>query len=317
MKLRYAFIAVGFLCALFAKNATETLYRANKTVPPNLKPVEAGYEGKSLKRYSFGFDSFLASLLWVEVLQLAEHTPLKGDEVSWEYAQIDAITTLDPKFADAFKFGSIFLSTFRRDKLGGLKLLEKWALRDRTYWRPVYMTGMHYFQEIGDYEAAAPYILRASAMKDAPDWVSSLGVRLLSETGTLMNAISSAIEMSRFSANTTNLYFLKERVRSLVFNIQKKDWSDAVAEFRKRNKREPASLDEVASLNLRKSRELSSLSTFKDESIPELVQSELAEKYAFRYDGKTKSVVSVDPELEKQLGKTGVYVQKADAPRIK
>src|SRR5436190_1836797 len=86
------------LCAIGVKSYLHLAHTAGKTDRPNLKPIEAGYEGKSLKQYSFGFENLFSALLWVQMLQKAQHTPVKSDEVSWEYAQLEAITTLDPKF---------------------------------------------------------------------------------------------------------------------------------------------------------------------------------------------------------------------------
>lgn len=314
MRKTTTFLVLLFGCALITKLSSEKFFRLYKTLPPNLKPLEASYEGKSLKHYSFGFESMIASFLWIEMLQLAEHTPVQQDEVSWEYAQLDAITTLDPKFESAFRFGSIFLSTLRRDRLGGKYLLEKWAQRDRTYWRPEYILGMHYFQELGDYPNAAPHVIRAASMKNAPYWVSSLGLRLLSDSGSLVSAVSAAIEMAQLTKEETTLQYLAHRIRSLNYNIQKNLWSDAVEKYRKTYLREPLHLKDV-SLSPSSSRQIASLSAFKEEEIPPLIKTALQEKFDFRYDMQQKSVVPQDASLEGILGKTGVYVQKTNTPR--
>ncbi len=269
-------------------------------LPKNLKPIEAGYEASSLKRYAFGFDSFLSSLLWVQVLQKADHSPLKSDEVSWEYAQLEAITTLDPRFAEGYTYGAVFLSVLRRDKLGGKLLLEKWANRYPTHWRPAYMLGMHHYEELGDYTSAAPLILRAGGMRNAPKWLSSLGLRLLSESGSLINAIAAAVEVAKVSKDPVNLLYVNNRIRALNYHIQKKEFADRHLGTKSGGDRQLASLDFSAQTD-----------------VPDLVKQTLSERFPFRWDAKEKRAFPLDSELEARIGKTGIFVERTAVKRVK
>lgn len=286
--------------SLFLKVQLEKDKVGVRHLPQNLKPLEASYEAESLKRYAFGFDSLLSSLLWVQVLQKASHAPVKSDEVSWEYAQIDALTTLDPRFSEGYAYGAIYLSVLRRDKLGGKLLLEKWANRYPTYWRPVHMLGMHHYEELGDYAAAAPYILRAGGMKNAPKWLSSLGLRLLSESGSFLNAITTAIEMSKVSKDPLALDYITQRIRALNFQIQKKEFEE-----------------KFNNPNLSKPRALASLDFNSQTDIPDSVREVLKEQFSFRWNTATKKPVALDPELEAKLGKVGIYVEPTAVKRVK
>lgn len=300
MKLQTLCIIISLSLCFFLKYQLERDRVGTRHVPKNLKPLDASYEANSLKRYSFGFDSVLSSLLWVQVLQKSDHTPLKSDEVSWEFAQVDALTTLDPRFDQAYAYGAIFLSVLRRDKLGGKIILEKWANRYPTYWRPVHMLGMHYFEELGDYASAAPLILRASNMRGSPKWLNSLGLRLLSESGSLLNAISTAIEMSRITRDPEALNNLTLRIRALNYNIQK-------SEFEAR----------MNGIKANQERNLASLSIGDQKDIPESIKVLLQERFDFRWNAKDRRAVSVDSTLENILGRTGAYIDPSAVRRVK
>src|SRR3989338_4094998 len=101
---RRKWIGTGLLfCALLGlKGVLDHLVDKFQRPTPKLLPATAEIYGKNLKRYSFGFDSVLASALWIELLQRARHQMNQDSEISWEYVQIDAITRLDPHFERAY-----------------------------------------------------------------------------------------------------------------------------------------------------------------------------------------------------------------------
>jgi len=273
----------------------------------NLKPVAASYEGKALKRASLGFRNLVADLLWIKLLQGAEHTALKENTVSWEYAQLQAITTLDPHFDKAFEFGAAYLSVFRRDKEGARLLLEEWAKRRPYYWRTHYLLGYHLFFEMGEYEPASVHVLKAAEMEGAPSFLSSLGIRLLSEAGGLWQALELAIEMYPNLGDIEARYRLEKRIRSIRFALERARWEEALVLFRERYRREPQELLALAPLLPQVGRHISSIDEETAEDLAEL----LREKFSFKYDRASKSIVSVPSERELGIDRTGIYRPKS------
>ncbi|MEZ4751698.1 MAG: hypothetical protein R3B54_14050 [Bdellovibrionota bacterium] len=160
-----------------------------------LTPTRAAFQSKFLAQYHMGFNSVLADLLWIQFLQGHEHTPLESGKVSWEFVQLDAVTTLDRRFERAFQFGAILLSVLRQDKLGARLILERWVKSRPNEWRPNYFYGYHLYFELGEFEVASKYILRAAAMEGAPYWLSSLGVRLIGESGAYLQALRVTLDL--------------------------------------------------------------------------------------------------------------------------
>ncbi|NBT59705.1 hypothetical protein EBT16_13065, partial [bacterium] len=193
--LKIGWILLCLFCLVASKVALE---RRRATIAalingPNLEPVQVSYRGDSLKKLAFGFESLISSLLWIRLLQEAKTTPLKSNQLSWEFSEIDAVTSLDPNFDTAYSFGSLYVSFFRRDKEGGKRILQKWTKKRPIYWKPHHMLGMHYFLELNDSASAAPHILRASQLAGAPQYISSLGIGLLGQAGATQFALQSAI----------------------------------------------------------------------------------------------------------------------------
>lgn len=300
-----ALFSIFLVFALAAKLSLEPRFPDRSTrLPANLEPLQASYESASLKKYAFGFDNLIGGILWVQLLQSARHDPVKSDAVSWEYAQLDGITELDPRLEDAFEFGSVFLSTFRRDKLGGQLLLEKWVKRRPNYWKSRYMLGLHHFLQKGDKATAGPLILQASRMNNAPVWISSLGIRLMSETGAVLQSLKLAVELLPAIQDPMGKERLVLRIRSLNYNLQKKYLGEIYEEFNK-NGRQPASLTELQPKLREKSQELAS--AFADTRLSPEAIGLLREKFDFTWNAKARSAESTEPEIEKLLGQVGAY----------
>ncbi|MFM8270647.1 MAG: hypothetical protein ACKN9V_10710, partial [Pseudomonadota bacterium] len=203
---------------------------------PDTEETKASYRGEALKKLSFGFDSFLASLIWIRLLQEAKYTPIKANTVSWEFSEVDSVTTLDPNFESVYNFGSLYVSFFRRDKIGGLNILNKWVNHSPTFWKPHHMLGMHYFLELGDYASAAPHIIKASQLPDAPPYIASLGIGLLGQSGASLFGLQSACELFEAATYREGKIRLAKRIRGLRWHLEKQSLENALVKFRTKQK---------------------------------------------------------------------------------
>ncbi len=272
---------------------------------PDLKPLLASYQSSSVEKYALGFNSLIGASIWIQLLQNSDHHPVKNNEVSWEFAQIDTITTLDPNNTRAYDFGAIFISTLRRDKTGGKLLLEKWVKKQPNYWRPWYLLGGHHFLELKDYASAAPFILKASKMARAPEWLSSLGIRLLSESGQLYQALKTSLELIPQVRNQEAISRLSLRVRSLNYKIQKLQWEEALTQHLKKHTTFPHDISELKEEVIAKSRELSSL--IENEKTSEATKIFLTENFKFKLDRTNKKIISTTPEETNALENVGIF----------
>lgn len=303
-------IAVS-LPGFFLKNKVQShLSKKVAEATPDLEPLQVSLQGTSLKTMAFGFDSALASLIWVRLLQDAQHTRLKEDKISWEFSEVDAVTTLDPQFEAAYQFGSMYVSFFRRDKEGGKRILEKWVNKRPYYWKPNHMLGMHYFLELNDYKNAAPHILKASQLPGAPDYISSLGIGLLTQSGAEAYALKSAIELYSSAIKPEAKMRLARRIRGLRWKKQKDNWLTALSLFKKANpRRSPQHIKDLFVYYPQESdRQIASvLSTVRP---PEELENLLNEVFRFKLTESKSSVESVDPRLEQEFKNLGVFLQE-------
>ena len=69
--------------------------------------------GESVKRMSLGYDTIVADVYWMRAVvyyggeRLSTTTPPNYDLL---YSLLDLVTTLDPRFSIAYRFGAIFLA---------------------------------------------------------------------------------------------------------------------------------------------------------------------------------------------------------------
>lgn len=302
---------LSFLCCLLAgKNFLQSKLKEPISVRiPDSEELKTSYRAENIKRLTFGYDSFFSSLLWIRLLQEAKHTPLKDNSLSWEYSEVDTVTTLDPNFESAYHFGALFVSFFRRDKIGGIKILEKWVKHSPIYWKAHHMLGMHYFLELGDYAKAAPHIIRASQLSDAPPYIASLGVGLLGQSGASLYTLQSACDLFEAATQRETKLRLLRRIRGLLWHLQKQKWETALAQFRKVRKKSPNSLEElIPFLKSEVHREITSLVPGVENS--PILKEVFSEHFRFVLGTDKKSIESADPSLTQTFENIGIYLQK-------
>lgn len=311
MKRKIAWVLVLVACfglLLVLKSCLESVTKRPSPRELTFQPVKAGFQSKFLKRYHLGFSNAIAGLLWVQFLQMHEHVELKEGEVSWEYAMLDSITTLDPRFQRAFHYGAILLSVLRQDKLGAMLIMKRWLRYNPTHWRTHFLYGYHLYFEMGRFKEAAKYVLRAASMKGAPFWLSSLGVRLLSESGSLVQALRVTTDLYVGATNKGTKERLVRRLRSLNFALQKTTWTEALEAYRKKHKREPSGTKPLYPFMRKQARELSSF--LHSENVHSEVLSILAEKFSFRYDSSRREMISERKRSEYGIDRVGIHWPK-------
>lgn len=296
---------------VYLKNVLQPLVAARLSAQtPDLEPLQVSIGGASLKKMALGFDSALASLIWIRLLQEAKHTRLPKDKLSWEFSEVDAVTTLDPQFEAAYQFGAMYVSFFRRDKEGGKRILEKWVKRQPQYWKPSHMLGMHYFLELNDYANAAPHILRASQLPRAPAYLASLGIGLLTQAGAEDYALKSAIELFSAALNPEAKLRLIRRIQGLRWKKQKENWQTALKIYQsKYGLKKPESIEALIPFYPRNI-DRNTASVLSGIQISGELKPLLNEVFQFKLNQEKNAIESVDKQLEKSFQNLGVFLQE-------
>lgn len=164
----------------------------------------------ALKHFTFGYNDFTASLLWIRLLQNFDYCeggkfgegdyvmPAQdGDKVSaildrktkppkchkgWVYTMLDAISEIQPRFKLAYDTGGTFLSVVVDDREGARLIFEKGLKIYKADWQLAYTAAYHYLWEVQEPKRAAELFLQA-VQSGAPGWVYSLSAALYTKVG--------------------------------------------------------------------------------------------------------------------------------------
>jgi len=137
---------------------------------------------KLLRHFTAGLDSVIADLLWIHCL-LYTGSEIKGDyEFKWLEKMLNAVVQLDPYFREAYRFGSIFLSSLRADSDAAINLLHRGMYYRPETWDLPYEAGMIYLLnragEPNSKKLAAFYFAISAATGKAPQFIIDLAEKL-------------------------------------------------------------------------------------------------------------------------------------------
>ncbi|MBI5094844.1 MAG: hypothetical protein HZB26_20695 [Candidatus Hydrogenedentes bacterium] len=137
-----------------------------------------------LKHFTAGLSGVVADVLWLKCIQYTT-MHFKGDsKFTWLYQMCDMITTLDPHFTDAYRYGGIFLAAIKADDDSSLKLLRKGAAQNPDRWELPYEMAVVYLlnrrDEPGSAETAAMYLKSAVETGTAPRNIAEFAANLQS-----------------------------------------------------------------------------------------------------------------------------------------
>lgn len=146
--------------------------------------------GTAMKRMALGFDTLVADLYWIRAVVYYGGQRLRDrSERSYDllYPMLDLVTTLDPRFKVAYRFGAIFLTEGYPDGPGrpdqAIALLENGLKRDGERWEYMHDIGFIYYWWLRDYSKAAEWFERGGRAPGGPEWLVSLAATTLAVGG--------------------------------------------------------------------------------------------------------------------------------------
>lgn len=159
---------------------------------PHTPPTDVMWlrAGPATGRLFLGFDALAADLYWIRAVvyfgrQRQSTDPGKNYDLL--HPLLDLVTTLDPRFAVAYRFGAIFLSEPPPDGPGrpdlAVQLLQRGVDRFPEKWEYMHDIGFVYYWHHRDYERGAEWLERAAAVPGAPIWLMSTAASMHAERG--------------------------------------------------------------------------------------------------------------------------------------
>ena len=133
-----------------------------------------------VKRGALGFDSLVADLYWIRAVVYYGRQRLSDERrnnYDLLYPLLNLVTTLDPGFSVAYRFGAIFLCEAAPGGPGrpdqAIALLERGASYSPQRWEYLHDLGFVHAFGRRDYQQAAASFQRASEISGAPPWLKS------------------------------------------------------------------------------------------------------------------------------------------------
>jgi tetratricopeptide (TPR) repeat protein len=207
--------------------------------------------GAVAKRVALGFDDLAADIQWIRAViyyggRRRAETRRTYDQL---YPLLDLVTSLDPQFKAAYRFGSLFLSEpppggpGRPDQ--AIAILERGIERDGDW---------EYYQDIGfvhywwrhDYQSAAEWFKRAAERPGAPNWLLGLAATTLAVGGSRDSSRQLWTEL----LNNVDAAYIRAQAEHRLKQLDAMDTIDvlsaALQRFRERTGRMPQSWQELA-----------------------------------------------------------------------
>ena len=153
-------------------------------------PVLWLQSGNLLKRMSLGFQNVVADTYWIRAVVYygSKRRAVDGHR---DFGLLDPlltfVTTLDPQFKVAYRFGAIFLTEAYPNGPGrpdlAVALLQRGLAATPTAWEYAHDIGFVYYWWLEDYKAAAHWFAKGGQLPGAPSWLAPLAATTLAQGG--------------------------------------------------------------------------------------------------------------------------------------
>lgn len=145
-----------------------------------------------MQRLVLSYDSLVADTYWMRAVvyyggkqRLDQSAAQKNYDAL--FPLLDMVTTLDPHFKIAYRFGAIFLAEAfpqgpgRADQ--AIELLKRGIERDAGRWEYYHDIGFIYYWWLRDYQQAAEWFLKGADRPGAAEWLRPLAATTLATGG--------------------------------------------------------------------------------------------------------------------------------------
>lgn len=208
--------------------------------------------GDAASKLSLGFRNILADIYWMRAIVYYGGKKRAGsDRPNYDllYPLLELVTSLDPHFRIAYRFGAVFLTESYPDGPGrpdlGMQLLQRGIERDSGRWTYYHDIGFIYYWWLRDLPNAAKWFALAAERPAAPEWLKPMAAVTLAEGG---NRRSSR-QLWTGLLNSDVAYLRKNAAHRLQ-QLDAMDAIDALAraiqQFATRTGRQPRSWQELA-----------------------------------------------------------------------
>jgi hypothetical protein len=205
-------------------------------VPP--KPTMWLNSGPLASKLALGFRNLVADVYWMRAVvyyggSRRMSAQPQGPPANFEllYPLLDLVTSLDPHFKVAYRFGAIFLTEAYPSGPGrpdlAIALLQRGIDTDGGRWEYMEDIGFVYYWWLRDFKKASEWFKRAAEQPGGPSWLAPLAATTLAEGG---DRRSSRFLWTQLSQNT-DIEWVR---RTAGQRLQQLDAMDTIEELNRR-----------------------------------------------------------------------------------
>lgn len=202
--------------------------------------------GRFMSAVTVGYDNLAADFVWLRAIQYyGEH---RLTDLRFEYLGhiFDVLTTLDPRFVNAYTFGSLLLADDANEPERAITLLDKGMRNNPHDWRIPFTKGFIYYVFLRDFFKAGKYFRMSSGLEGAPDMAGRFASYAFQKGGDRVTAVNLWAELYQRSKNEIERWTALTYIKELLAEILQ----DEVEEFKLRFGRYPYSLAELEETGL-------------------------------------------------------------------
>jgi hypothetical protein len=174
----FALVGLLFSAAFFVNSAdnlkTKDWQREDLTYLPS---------GKYLKPMVLGFTEAAASLLWVKGVLYFGEAYMTNRDYRWMGHILDIVTTLNPRFTEAYSFAASLLTKDKKEIANTLKMIDRGLLEYPEQWRWRVSAALARQRFDSNLIAAAKYLQPLAQDTTVPPYVKGLTARFLEKGG--------------------------------------------------------------------------------------------------------------------------------------
>jgi len=146
--------------------------------------------GRFLREGTVGYREIVADFLWFRTVQYYG-AYRKGDhDLRYFSGLVDAVTTLDPQFIEAYYFGSLVASMDQDQIPRAIDLLKRGILANPDNWLLPFQIGFNHYILSQDYERAAAWFAIAARCPEATDFARRFAAFSRQRAGNLEGSIA-------------------------------------------------------------------------------------------------------------------------------
>jgi len=208
--------------------------------------------GPLAQRLALGFDNLAADAYWMRAVIYfgSQRRATRAQNFDQLYPLLDLVTSLDPHFKVAYRFGSIFLAEPLPGGAGridqAVQLLEKGAAANPLRWEYVLDIGFVYYWWARDYERASEWFKKAGEIPGSANWLVPLAATTLAEGGNRQSSRQLWTQLR----DSADVEWIRTNASHRLRQLDAMDMIDALngitENFVKRQGRPPGSWREVA-----------------------------------------------------------------------